>query len=137
MISRTSEIEQSPDDGPQAIQCDKDERMRGQYSPETLGKVLSALHQDGLVLLKDIIDIGHIEAINTAMCAEVESIKANPTKGYNHGLKCTSLIYQFGYHRLKTDRRQANFLQRPPVANKDLLYEDVYFNSFLLQVANA
>lgn len=31
---------------------------------------------------------------------------------------------------------QANILQRPPVTNSALLYEDVYFNSFLLQIAN-
>jgi hypothetical protein len=38
-----------------------------------------------------------------------------------------------------TDRRNdpANFLQRPPVNQLDLLYEDVYLNSFLLQVAGA
>ena len=91
MISRTSEINHSAQDGPQAIQCDKNEHRRGQYSPETLGKVLSALHQDGLVLLKDIISTEHVEAINNTMCAEVETIKSNPTKGYNHGLKCMFL----------------------------------------------
>lgn len=31
----------------------------------------------------------------------------------------------------------ANFLQRPPVTQPDLLHEDIYFNSFLLQVAGA
>lgn len=99
MISRTSEMENLAADGPQAIQCGKNERRRGQYSLETLGKVLSALHQDGLVLLKDVIEIEHVEAINNAMCAEVETIKSDPTKGYNHGLKCMFLSRQPNYNR--------------------------------------
>lgn len=118
MISRTSEPDAQTKDCPHAIVHDKNERSRGLYSPETLGKVLGALHQDGLVLLKNVIDIDHVDAINSSMCAEVDRITADPTQGYNHGVK-------------------SNFLQRPPVGNSDLLYEDVYFNSFLLQVANA
>jgi hypothetical protein len=31
----------------------------------------------------------------------------------------------------------ANFLQRPPVTDASLLYPDVYYNGFLLQLANA
>lgn len=118
MISRTSHRDPDQNDGPESIYCDQDERRRGIYKPETLGKVLSALHQDGLVLLKDIIDTAHVDAINNQMCAEVDKILSDPTQGYNHGVK-------------------SNFLQRPPVGDQDLLYEDVYFNSFLLQIAEA
>lgn len=32
---------------------------------------------------------------------------------------------------------EANFLQRPPVNSPAHLHEDIYFNPFLLQVANA
>ncbi len=32
---------------------------------------------------------------------------------------------------------KANFLQRPPVTDATYLFEDVYFNPFLLQLANA
>ncbi|ETN43945.1 uncharacterized protein HMPREF1541_11076 [Cyphellophora europaea CBS 101466] len=116
MISRDSA--EGATDGPAAIVLTKEERRRGIYAPETLGKVLSALHQDGLVLLKGIIDVGHIDAINSKMCEEVEHFLADPKQAFNHGIK-------------------SNFLQRPPVAEPSLLFEDVYFNTFLLQVANA
>ena len=116
--NRNGDSQLKPFDGPQAISVNDSERRRGIYSPETLCKVLAALHQDGLVLLKDVIDRNHISAINEAMCAEVESILSDPTQGYNHGVR-------------------SNFLQRPPVGNSDILYEDVYFNTFLLQIANA
>lgn len=110
--------EQQDEDGPRSIVSTEKERSRGSYSPETLCKILAALHQDGLVLLKDIIDKTHIQAINETMCSEVDRIVLAPKQGFNHGIKST-------------------FLQRPPVGNPDLLFEDVYFNSFLLQVANA
>lgn len=89
MISRTTENERQAD-APQPIYLNKEERCRGVYSPETLGKVLAGLHQDGLVLLKDVVDVEHIQAINSNMCIEADKMRADPLKQYNHGQKCQS-----------------------------------------------
>ena len=87
MISKSPDTNLHTNDGPQAFLRTKEERLRGAYNPEAICKILSALHQDGLVLLQDVIDVNHVESINKSMCDEVEGIKADPTKGYNHGLK--------------------------------------------------
>ena len=92
MISRAPIDEEKTADGPKGIFPSDQERKNGAYSLETVGKILSALHQDGLVVLKDIIDVDHIDAINEAMCSEVDGILADPTKYFNHGLKCKLIL---------------------------------------------
>ncbi|KAJ9156200.1 Phytanoyl-dioxygenase family protein [Pleurostoma richardsiae] len=95
-----------------------EERRRGAYSPLSLAKVLGAMHQDGLVVLRGVIDVEHIDALNAKMCEDADKKIADPSQQYNHNVK-------------------SNFLQRPPVADSAYLHEDVYFNPYLLQVANA
>ncbi|KUI60918.1 Kanamycin B dioxygenase [Cytospora mali] len=105
-------------DAPQAITPSAKERQTGLYSPRTLQKVLGGLHRDGLVVLKDVIDVKHVDALNEAMCVDAERWIADPTQVFNHEIR-------------------SNFLQRPLVNNPEHLHDDIYFNSFLLQVANA
>ncbi|ROV93440.1 hypothetical protein VPNG_09610 [Cytospora leucostoma] len=105
-------------DAPQAIAPSEKERQAGVYSSRNLQSVLGGLHSDGLVVLKDVIDVKHIDALNEAMSAEAERLMADPKQGFNHNVK-------------------SNFLQRPPVNKPEHLHEDIYLNSFLLQVANA
>ncbi|KAK2608099.1 hypothetical protein N8I77_006732 [Diaporthe amygdali] len=105
-------------DAPQAIAPTVSERSAGLYSSRNLQRVLSGLHRDGLVVLRGVIDASHIDALNEAMCEDAEERIVDPSQVFNHNLK-------------------SNFLQRPPVTQANLLQDDVYFNSFLLQVANA
>lgn len=76
-------------DAPLSILATAAEKERGEYSAVTLQKALEALHQDGLVLLKDVIDVAHIDALNTEMCNEVDRIAAKSDTVYNHDVKCT------------------------------------------------
>lgn len=78
-------------DAPQAIAPTDKERSDGVYSPRSLQRVLSGLHQDGLVVLKGVIDLSHIDALNEAMCNEVEDKIADPTQVFNHDVKCEAL----------------------------------------------
>ncbi|CAN8105438.1 unnamed protein product [Discula destructiva] len=105
-------------DAPQAIAPTAKERKAGVYSPRNLQTVLGALHRDGLVVLRDVIDKDHIDSLNAVMTRDAEKRIHDPTQAFNHNIK-------------------SNLLQRPPVTESALLYEDVYFNSFLLQIANA
>ncbi|KXJ86500.1 phytanoyl-dioxygenase family protein [Microdochium bolleyi] len=105
-------------DDAQSIVLSDQERLEGKYSPETLAKVLGALHQDGLVVLKNVIPVETIDKINTWMCDDADRRIRDPTQAYNHGIK-------------------SNILQRPPLTEPELLSKDVYFNPFVLQTANA
>lgn len=77
-------------DVPQAIAPTDKEQIAGVYSPQNLQRVLSGLHQDGLVVLKGVIDLSHIDALNDAMCKDAEKKIADPTQVFNHDLKCES-----------------------------------------------
>jgi hypothetical protein len=74
----------------QTITLSDDERCKGKYSPLTLQKALEAMHQDGLVVLKGVIDVKHIDALNEKMCADADKKRADPDQIYNHAVKCAS-----------------------------------------------
>lgn len=75
-------------DSAQAIFLTDQERLDGKYSPETLSKVLGALHQDGLVVLKDVIPVDTIDKFNTWMCDDADRRIRDPSQKYNFGIKC-------------------------------------------------
>ncbi|CAG9938664.1 unnamed protein product [Clonostachys rosea f. rosea IK726] len=108
----------SPSYGPQAISMSEDERREGKYSFQTLSKALGALHQDGLVVLKGVIPVEMIDKLNAKMCQDADERISDPSQGYNHGVK-------------------SNMLQRPPITDPQYLSQEVFFNKFLLQLANA
>jgi len=72
----------------QSVTVSDEERHKGKYSPLSLQKALEALHQDGLVLLKGVIDVKHIQALNDKMCADADLRRSDPDQVYNHGVKC-------------------------------------------------
>lgn len=75
-------------DAPQAIVPTAEERSNGHFQPKTLCEALSALTQDGVVLLQSVIDVRHLDALNTKMCGEVDDILSDPDKVFNFGIKC-------------------------------------------------
>jgi len=84
-------------DNAQAIFLSDQERLEGKYSPETLAKVLGALHQDGLVVLKDVIPVDTIDKFNTWMCDDADRRLRDPSQKFNFGIKCkqrTSLLLE-------------------------------------------
>jgi hypothetical protein len=78
----------SPADDVKSIFMDERERRDGKYSAETLAKILGAMHQDGLVVLKDVIPTEIIDKINVSMCVDADLKIRDPSQGYNHGVKC-------------------------------------------------
>lgn len=71
----------------QAFSLKEDERKEGKYSPETLARILGAMNQDGLVVLKDVIAVEQIEKLNAWMCEDAERRTRDPSQSYNHGIK--------------------------------------------------
>lgn len=107
-------------DAPRSVEPTTDERQRGALEPSNLQKALEGLHQDGLLVLKNVVDLQHVDHLREVMASETESIlKDSPRAGqFNQGVS-------------------SNILQCPPVARSDCLYDDVWFNSFVIQIANA
>ena len=110
----------STQDAPRTIFCSTDERHRGAYGPTNLQKALEGLHQDGLLVLKSVVDIAHVDHLRKVMSAETQSILQDPRRTgiYNQGVN-------------------SNILQNPPLTREDCLYNDVWFNPFVAQIANA
>lgn len=80
-------------DAPQAIRPTDKERQAGVYSPRNLHKVLGALHRDGLVVLRDVIDKTHIDSLNAVMTEDAERRIHDPSQAFNHNVKCEHLPY--------------------------------------------
>lgn len=79
---------ESKSDAPQAITPTDRERQAGVYSPRNLQRVLGALHRDGLVVLRDVIDKGHIDSLNAVMTEDAERRIHDPMQAFNHNVKC-------------------------------------------------
>jgi len=107
-------------DGPRQIHLSESERTRGQYNASNIQSALEGLHQDGLLLLKRVVDVAHIEHLRGVMDTETEGILNGAQRGgmFNQGVK-------------------SNILQQIPLEREDCLFEDVYFNRFVVQIANA
>ena len=73
------------------------------------------------------------------MCADADEKRKDPRQVYNHNVKCLLLRLSTIYiHRSSWLMSLiANFLQRPPVTEEHLLFKDIYYNPFVLQLANA
>lgn len=105
---------------PRSLSLSADEKINGFYNPANLQKALEGLHQDGLLVLKGVVDVRHVDHLRAVMSAETPSILEDSRRAglYNQGVN-------------------SNILQIPPLNRKDCLYNDVWFNPFVVQIANA
>lgn len=78
---------------PQAIAPTEKEQVTGVYGARNLQKVLGALHQDGLVVLRGVIDPQHIDQLNEQMCTDAEERLADPNQPFNQNVKCETSIF--------------------------------------------
>ncbi len=105
-------------DGPASIPRTPEEVARGQYSRAKLQHILERFNEDGFIVLEDLVDPVHVDAIAAAMHAETPAILANDKVAtFNHGVR-------------------SNILQCAPL-RPELIFEDVYLNPFVIQVMNA
>ena len=106
-------------DAPREVSCTSREHQNGRYGEQNLQAALEGLHQDGLLVLKGVVDVQHVNYLRKVMNSETESILHGSERGglFNQGVK-------------------SNILQAPPVVRADCLFDDVFFNSFVVQIAN-
>lgn len=107
-------------DSPRALYASVEEKLKRSYSSSSLQKALEGLHQDGLLVLKNVVNVEHVDHLRRVMSAETQEILHNSERQglYNQGVK-------------------SNILQNPPIQRKDCLFDDVFFNPFVIQIANA
>ncbi|KAK5110263.1 hypothetical protein LTR62_006116 [Meristemomyces frigidus] len=105
-------------DGPRSVPLSSEDRSNSRYSSEAVQYALEGLHQDGLLVLKGVVDVAHVDHLRGVMGAETQIILQERAGLYNQGV-------------------ESNILQNPPVARKDCLFDDVFFNPYVVQVANA
>ena len=65
-----------------------EEARRGTYNTANLQAALEALHQDGFVVLKGVVDLDHVREINEFMCVEADELVRNKSKPFNQGVNC-------------------------------------------------
>jgi hypothetical protein len=78
----------SPSDAPRTIAPDLSELKSGKYGVDNLQAALEALHQDGFVVLKSVVDVAHVDHINSYMTREADDLVKNNTKPFNQGVNC-------------------------------------------------
>lgn len=105
---------------PRSIILSTAETTRGRYCAATLQSALEALHKDGVVVLKSVVSVSHIEHLHTVMSSQTEGILQSKQRSglFNQGVN-------------------SNILQQPPMDQEDCLFDDVWFNPFIVQIANA
>jgi len=59
------------------------ERTSQTITQENVGRALSALHRDGIVVLSNAVDIQHIEKLNSILSSEAEIMAKLPTTHFN------------------------------------------------------
>jgi len=107
-------------DAPRAVLLDSQDKLDGRYGNAALQSALEGLHQDGLLVLKGVVDVAHVDHLRSVMTTEGQEVLRSEQRAglYNQGVK-------------------SNILQNPPVARRDCLYDDVFFNQYVVQIANA
>lgn len=107
-------------DAPREIQRTAQECQSSAYEATNLQSALEGLHQDGLLVLKGVVNVDHVDHLREVMGEETKSILHDSERAgvFNQGVK-------------------SNILQAPPVARADCLFNDVFFNPYVIQLANA
>jgi len=86
------------------------EKAAGKYESHNAEKILEALHHDGIVLLRDIVDTANIDKLNAFMVPEVDEL-------------VKSAHFNF-------DTR--NIQHAPPMLPGSLVFDDIYMNPLLI-----
>lgn len=85
-------------DGPRRVPLTKEDKQNATYSVPNLQMALEGLHQDGMAILRDIVDTEHCDNIYQHMIGDRDRILETRHKGektYNQGVKCTCIPIRF------------------------------------------
>lgn len=80
-------------DTPREISLSVEERNKSSYNVANIQRALEALHQDGFVVLKDVVDVRHVEKLNEYMRKEAEILVRTKAKPFNQGVNCACIPF--------------------------------------------
>ncbi len=79
---------QNGQDVARSIILTAEEAKTGLYDSPNLQSALEALHQDGFVVLKSVVDVKHADHLNQHMLKEAEDLIRDKIKPFNQGVEC-------------------------------------------------
>jgi hypothetical protein len=88
-------------DAPRAIRASSTELRSSKYDTPNVQAALEGLHQDGLVVLKSVVDVAHVDKLNSYMTKEADDLVKNNTKAFNQGVNCRYCLPIFFSSKLK------------------------------------
>lgn len=93
-------------------------RQAGRPSLDFVAEAASFFHKDGIVILENVIEVAHLDHLNSILTPEALEIANDPDHHFN-----------FGKHTRNMD-------QAPP-PTRELMYKDIWANSFACAVLSA
>lgn len=75
-------------DSPRTITPTLDELKASSYDTPNIEAALEALNQDGFVVLKKVVEVAHVDHINSFMIKEADGLIKNRAKAFNQGVDC-------------------------------------------------
>lgn len=91
-------------------------RDSGIATPEIIAEAVTYLHRDGIVVLENVIDPSHVDALQAKLGPEAEEIARNPNHHFNWN--------------------KGNMDQAPPLI-PELMFDDVWANSIVVSVLSS
>jgi len=76
------------EDAPRIITPTVEELKASSYDIPNIEAALEALSQDGFVVLKSVVDVAHVEHLNSFMTKEADELLKNNVKPFNQGVNC-------------------------------------------------
>jgi hemerythrin-like domain-containing protein len=73
---------------PRIITPTLEEHKASAYDISNIESALEALNQDGFVVLKKVVDVAHVNHLNSFMTKEADELVKNNTKPFNQGVDC-------------------------------------------------
>ncbi|HET6743581.1 MAG TPA: hypothetical protein VFH76_31795, partial [Kribbella sp.] len=98
------------------IDVEESDRQAGGLAPERLQAALDALRTDGMVVLADVVDLDHLDALHERLISDLALLRSRPDAPYNW--------------------TQGNIQQDPPPF-EPYLFEDVLLNPQAIAVTSA
>lgn len=100
------------------VHIPEDVRKSGSCSEAILGKALGHLHQSGIVVLQNAVDVAHLDTLNALLTPEANVLALEPKQHFN-----------FGVHT-------GNINQGPPLL-EGLMFRDVWANPLVLSILSS
>lgn len=93
-------------------------RQAGRPSLDFVAEAVSYFHKDGIVILENVIDTTHLDHLNSILTPEALEIANDPNHHFNFG-------------------KQTRNMDQAPPPTKELMYKDIWANSFACAVLSA